>query len=273
MTEHMQVAIALIVDQGQILVAWRDAQLHQGNCYEFPGGKVESGESPEQAVRREVLEETGLLIECRRLFSRIDFSYADRSLSLYFYRCSVVNALQLNPTWHWQRLDQLPSLSFPAANQAVLARLDWPSVIDTARSVSSRQSAATGYLCADQPDIAELLLNAAQGQKIMVAWHVFIGLSTSHQQQVFAIYLAQPQHYQPQQMQAYVEYNWIARCENLADALSAQRLGCDALICAAESRLNTDCTAFAGLLVYQAEPDIDQKNASHRQYRLKHLSV
>ena len=49
----VQVAIAILLHQGKVLVGWRQAEQHQGNKHEFPGGKVEAGETPEQACRRE----------------------------------------------------------------------------------------------------------------------------------------------------------------------------------------------------------------------------
>ena len=59
----VQVAIAILLHQGKVLVGWRQAEQHQGNKHEFPGGKVEAGETPEQACRREVLEEVGIDIQ------------------------------------------------------------------------------------------------------------------------------------------------------------------------------------------------------------------
>ena len=53
----IDIAIGLLLHRGKVLVGWRQAKQHQGNKYEFPGGKVESGESPEEACRREIYEE------------------------------------------------------------------------------------------------------------------------------------------------------------------------------------------------------------------------
>ncbi|MDX1824308.1 MAG: NUDIX domain-containing protein, partial [Thiohalomonadales bacterium] len=46
--------------QGQLLIAKRPAHVHQGDRWEFPGGKIESGETPQQALQRELHEEVGI---------------------------------------------------------------------------------------------------------------------------------------------------------------------------------------------------------------------
>jgi len=62
MTVHVAVAV-LINPHGQILISKRSASQHQGNKWEFPGGKVEAGETSRQALRREIREELGLVIQ------------------------------------------------------------------------------------------------------------------------------------------------------------------------------------------------------------------
>ncbi|EPG8189289.1 NUDIX domain-containing protein, partial [Acinetobacter baumannii] len=47
----VDVAIAILIHRGKILVGWRGEQQHQGGKHEFPGGKVEQGETPEEACR------------------------------------------------------------------------------------------------------------------------------------------------------------------------------------------------------------------------------
>jgi len=53
----VDVAIAILLHKSKVLVGWRQANQHQGNKHEFPGGKVEKWETPEQACRREIYEE------------------------------------------------------------------------------------------------------------------------------------------------------------------------------------------------------------------------
>ena len=56
----VHVAVALLFHRSKVLVGWREAKQHQGNKYEFPGGKVEGNETPEETCRREIYEEVGL---------------------------------------------------------------------------------------------------------------------------------------------------------------------------------------------------------------------
>ena len=65
----IDVAIAILLHKSKVLVGWRQANQHQGNKHEFPGGKVEQGETPEQACRREIYEEVGIGLKELAYFS------------------------------------------------------------------------------------------------------------------------------------------------------------------------------------------------------------
>lgn len=256
MVQHLQVAIGLILHQGKILVAWRDAHLAQGNCYEFPGGKLESAESPEQAVIREVMEETGLKVAVSGLFNQIEFSYPERKLSLYFYRCRLLDATDLKPAWHWVALAALPDLSFPAANQPIVARLDWPTSI-AMTAVEARRLAKTTGLCVSGSITAlqKRLQQADPSSKIMVELEDFIQLPQPLQQRVFAIHLRQPQHWAIEQIQALGSYNLIASCRSEADIAHAQRLHCDAMLLQdqqlSKPYLAAECAVLQDIVLYQ----------------------
>ena len=67
----VDVAIAILLHKSKVLVGWRQANQHQGNKHEFPGGKVELGETPEQACRREIFEEVGIGLKDWHVFDRM----------------------------------------------------------------------------------------------------------------------------------------------------------------------------------------------------------
>ena len=61
------VAVALVANDGRVLLAQRRAEAHHGGLWEFPGGKIEPGERPEAALVREAAEELGIAIDAARL--------------------------------------------------------------------------------------------------------------------------------------------------------------------------------------------------------------
>jgi len=83
----IHVAVAVIQNAaGQVLISKRPAHVHQGGLWEFPGGKLELGESVSQALKREVYEELGLIVEAHSPLIRIIHHYADRVVLLDVHR-------------------------------------------------------------------------------------------------------------------------------------------------------------------------------------------
>ena len=81
------VAAAILIHEGKILLTQRRAQDSLGGYWEFPGGKVEKGEDPRQAVVRECREECGIEVEVEEIFEVLFLSGSERDLLLLFYRC------------------------------------------------------------------------------------------------------------------------------------------------------------------------------------------
>lgn len=124
----VQVAAAIIwnAQRDALLLSRRPDHLHQGGLWEFPGGKIEAGESAEQALRRELLEELNITVQEVVLFRQIDFSYPDKSVSLQFFHAYDVNGeIRANEgqQWRWVNLTDLPQYAFPEANQPVVQAL------------------------------------------------------------------------------------------------------------------------------------------------------
>jgi 8-oxo-dGTP diphosphatase len=82
-------ACALIDPDGRVLIAQRPADKQMGGLWEFPGGKVEPGESPEEALIRELAEELGIAVKepCLAPFSFASHNYADFHLLMPLYIC------------------------------------------------------------------------------------------------------------------------------------------------------------------------------------------
>lgn len=95
--------------------------------WEFPGGKCEGDESPEQAARRECLEETGFHIDRCALRRTIRHTYPHGSVELNYFDCSPVEQSHSESRegsgFVWLTAEELQDLQFPEANEAILAEL------------------------------------------------------------------------------------------------------------------------------------------------------
>jgi 8-oxo-dGTP diphosphatase len=89
---NLIVACAIIEKQGVILAARRSRALSQGGYWEFPGGKVASGESPEVAVVREIKEELGAIVKVKRGLAAVTFEYPDKTVTLIPFVCDGTGA-------------------------------------------------------------------------------------------------------------------------------------------------------------------------------------
>lgn len=137
----LDVAVAVIIDaSAQVLISFRHAGLHQGNLWEFPGGKLEPGESVETALRRELMEELGL--EIRQCFplQTILHEYPDKSVRLHVWRITswVGQAHGLEgQAIAWKSAAELDPQAFPPANAAIVKTLKLPPLIAITPIVAS----------------------------------------------------------------------------------------------------------------------------------------
>ena len=120
----LRVAAAVIVGaDGRILISRRHDHLHQGGLWEFPGGKVESGETVLEALRRELHEELGIELLQARPLIRVHHDYGERAVLLDVWRvggfAGTPHGREGQPL-AWVAPDELPGYDFPAANQPIL---------------------------------------------------------------------------------------------------------------------------------------------------------
>lgn len=130
MQDRIEVAAAIVRDSaGRVLLSKRPEHKHQGGCWEFPGGKLESGETPAHALARELKEELDIEVTSCRPFMTIEHRYPELTVRLHFRE---VNGWQGEPRGmegqplDWFEPGALSSLDFPAANRPVVAALRLP---------------------------------------------------------------------------------------------------------------------------------------------------
>ncbi|MEQ9546058.1 MAG: Nudix family hydrolase [Marinobacter sp.] len=129
---EIHVAVAVIVREGRVLIARRPDHVHQGGLLEFPGGKVEPGETVQQALVREIQEETGLQTPVASLSPVIGIrhDYGDKRVFLDVWRTDAAigeaEGREGQPV-QWQRVGELRDEEFPAANRPIIRALKLPS--------------------------------------------------------------------------------------------------------------------------------------------------
>ncbi len=128
---ELHVAVGVVFNStGEVLIARRHDHLHQGGLWEFPGGKVEPGETVEEALRRELQEELAIELRQASPLIGIHHDYPDRSVFLDVWKVDafggVPEGLQGQPI-RWVSKDELPRFAFPAANRPIVAAARLPA--------------------------------------------------------------------------------------------------------------------------------------------------
>ncbi len=120
------VSAAMTIEQGRLLVTQRKKDSSQGLLWEFPGGKVEEGEDPRGALRRELMEELGVEVEVGGLFDAVFYFYPGYPILLLVYRCRVKKG-SLRPigchALRWVALGELEKLDMPPADEPIRKHL------------------------------------------------------------------------------------------------------------------------------------------------------
>lgn len=121
-----EVVAALIWQGRQFMICQRPAHKARGLLWEFVGGKVEPGETPEQALVRECQEELGITVSVGDVFMQVTHTYPDLTVHLTLFHASIVHGqpqrLEHNDI-RWITADEIGQYDFCPADEEILARI------------------------------------------------------------------------------------------------------------------------------------------------------
>jgi len=124
----LEVVAAIILNDNKILCVQRNKNKYDyiSYKYEFPGGKVEPGESRENALRREIMEELNIVIDIQSDFLVVRHEYPDFKLTMHSYICFCENTdmvLSEHVDFKWLPLDEIGGLDWAAADIPIVKKL------------------------------------------------------------------------------------------------------------------------------------------------------
>jgi mutator protein MutT len=123
-SDPILIAVAVVEHEGRVLIGKRPPGGPLPGLWEFPGGKVEPNETPEQTAARECREETGLTVRIGRLHLEQVYTHAHGPVRLFFFAAEPADPSQppAEP-FRWVPVQELPSYEMPAANAALVRHL------------------------------------------------------------------------------------------------------------------------------------------------------
>ncbi len=122
----VEVVAALIFEKGRFLICQRPANKTRAMEWEFVGGKVEPGESREEALIRECREELGITVAVQDVYFEVDHTYPDITIHLTLFRASIARGIpQLleHNDMKWIRPEEIPQFHFCPADEEILERI------------------------------------------------------------------------------------------------------------------------------------------------------
>ncbi|MBV9385759.1 MAG: 8-oxo-dGTP diphosphatase MutT [Chroococcidiopsidaceae cyanobacterium CP_BM_ER_R8_30] len=126
-TPHKIIGVAVIWnDQMQILIDRRRPGGYLGGFWEFPGGKIESGETIEDCIEREIREELGVAVEVGKHLIDVEYTYDHLQVTLVVHHCRYLSGVPLPiecDEVRWVKVEDLSQYPFPSANEQIIAAL------------------------------------------------------------------------------------------------------------------------------------------------------
>lgn len=123
--KRIEVVAAIIADNDRIFATQRGyGEFKDG--WEFPGGKLEPGETPEEALRREIREELATEIEVGELLTTVEYDYPTWHLTMHCFMCKVLSGdlvLLEHEAAKWLSRDELHSVAWLPADEGIIELL------------------------------------------------------------------------------------------------------------------------------------------------------
>jgi 8-oxo-dGTP diphosphatase len=122
----VRVVAAMVAVDGRYLITQRRSTAVLPNLWEFPGGRVESGESDRTALEREIHERLGVRVEVGQMISYVGHPYENYVVDLYLYECQLVTRdLQTRgvQAFRWIGSDEFDAYEFAPADEASMSQL------------------------------------------------------------------------------------------------------------------------------------------------------
>ncbi|MGR9088000.1 MAG: Nudix family hydrolase [Gammaproteobacteria bacterium] len=255
----LEVAVGVVKNpEGRVLISLRDPSLHQGGLWEFPGGKIESGETADQALLRELKEELDLTVEKACPLITIRHRYPDRAVRLKVFLVERFRGMprhsQGQPI-HWAGLNELSDYPFPAANLPIITASRLPpcyAILDDAdgtrplealqrilangvKLIQARLKSMSNEAVARFADDAHplckkhgalLLLNSEAGGRVASGSIAPDQIALGQQSGIDGLHLTS-RHLMSQSMRPGA-YQWVsASCHTLEELLHAEKIGID----------------------------------------------
>ena len=116
----IEVTCAIIIEKKRVLVTQRSEHMSHPLKWEFPGGKVKVGESPEKCIQREIREELGLTVRVERMMRSVTHRYDTYSIRLIPFVCSRINSdkvrLAEHKAFRWVPAENLSEVDWVEAD-------------------------------------------------------------------------------------------------------------------------------------------------------------